>query len=112
MENLTGQTCEPCRIGAPTVTEAEMAVLMPQVPGWLVIEDDGVKKLMRRFDFDNFIEVIAFSNQIADIAEQNGHHPVMLLEYSQATIWWWTHKIHGLHENDFIMAAKSNSCFS
>jgi len=110
MENLTSQTCEPCRIGAPTVTEEELAALMPQVPGWAVIEDEGVKKLMRRFDFDNFVEVLAFTNKIGDIAEQNGHHPVILLEYSNVTIWWWTHKIDGLHENDFIMAAKSNEC--
>ena len=110
METLTGQSCEPCRIGAPTVTEEKMAVLMPQISGWAVIEDDGVKKLMRKFNFDDFVGVMDFANRIGGIAEQNGHHPVMLLEYDNVTIWWWTHKIDGLHENDFIMAAKSNEC--
>ena len=111
MEILTSQSCEPCRLGAPTVTEEEMAVLMLQVSGWAVIEDEGVKKLMRKYEFGNFIEVLAFTNKVGDIAEQNGHHPVMLIEYDTVTVWWWTHKIDGLHENDFIMAAKSNECF-
>lgn len=108
MDILQNKTCVPCQGGVPTLTDEESENLLPQVPGWEVVEDDGMKKLKKKFDLKNFKHTLGFVNQVGELAEANGHHPVMLVEFRAVTIWWWTHKIGGLHENDFIMAAKSN----
>jgi 4a-hydroxytetrahydrobiopterin dehydratase len=82
---------------------------MPEVPGWTVIDVEGEKRLERAFTFDNFAEALDFTNRIGGLAEENAHHPALLTEWGKVTVWWWTHKIDGLHRNDFIMAAKTNA---
>jgi len=106
MNDFLTKTCEPCRVGAPKLTENEITDYLNKRPGWEVILEDGVKKLKRKYSFKNFRQTLDFVNSVGEAAEENGHHPVMLVEYGALTIWWWTHKIGGLHENDFIMAAK------
>jgi len=108
MEELTNLKCIPCRGGQPTLTDGQMAALRPQVPEWDVVEKDGVKRLKRRFHFKNFALALAFTNQVGQIAEEQGHHPAILTEWGQVTVEWWTHVIKGLHQNDFIMAAKTD----
>lgn len=107
-ERLAAATCVACRAGAPTVTDEEVAELHPQVPGWELIEEDGIKRLRRVFDFDDFAQALAFTNAVGEIAEQEGHHPAVLTEWGRTTVTWWTHKIRGLHRNDFVMAAKTD----
>ncbi len=87
----------------------EIAALQPEVPEWQVIEVEGVKRLERTFKLKNFIEAMAFTNKIGMIAEKEDHHPLIITEWGRVTIQWWTHKIKGLHKNDFIMAAKTDS---
>ncbi len=90
------------------VTEPEMAELLPQVPGWQIAERDGIKRLERVFAFDNFAQALAFTTRVGELAEMESHHPALLTEWGRVTVTWWTHKIRGLHRNDFIMAAKTD----
>ncbi|MFW5825578.1 MAG: 4a-hydroxytetrahydrobiopterin dehydratase [Marinobacter sp.] len=111
MPILAEQNCEACRADAPQVSSEEQDELLMQLPDWQVIEVDGVSQLQRVFCFRNFAQALAFTNRVAELAEAAGHHPALLLEYGKVTVRWWTHKIHGLHRNDFIMAARTDSLY-
>jgi 4a-hydroxytetrahydrobiopterin dehydratase len=108
---LTEQRCVACRKDAPRVTDAEIAELQPQVSDWELVDDDGIRKLTRAFSFGDFAEALAFTNKVGEIAEEEGHHPALLTEWGRTRVTWWTHKIDGLHRNDFIMAAKTDELF-
>ncbi len=108
MVELAKGHCEACRVGAPLLTQQELEELLPQIPAWKVIQIEGVDQLQRVFAFSNFIDAQHFTNQVCDIAEQEGHHPAITLEWGKVTVRWWTHKILGLHRNDVLMAAKTD----
>jgi 4a-hydroxytetrahydrobiopterin dehydratase len=108
MKSLAEMKCVPCQGGEPTVTEQEIAELKPKVPNWEIEEQDAVKRLKRVFTFKNFAQALAFTNRVGQIAEEEGHHPVLVTEWGRVTVSWWTHKIDGLHRNDFVMAAKTD----
>lgn len=108
---LSEQTCEACRADAPKVSDAELADLIKQIPDWQPITVDGILQLQREYTFKNFKQAIHFTNQVGDYAESEGHHPALLTEWGKTTVTWWTHKIKGLHKNDFIMAAKTDEIF-
>jgi 4a-hydroxytetrahydrobiopterin dehydratase len=108
MSELSEMKCTACRGGEPTLTEAEIAELLPRVPDWQLVEREGIKRLERVFGFRNFAEALAFTNRVGEQAEEEGHHPALLTEWGRVTVTWWTHKIGGLHRNDFIMAAKTD----
>jgi 4a-hydroxytetrahydrobiopterin dehydratase len=108
MRNLAELRCVACRGGEPTLTPDQIAELQPQVPDWRVREVDGVSHLERAFKFRDFIDAMAFTNKVGLIAEKQDHHPLIMTEYGRVTVAWWTHKIKGLHQNDFIMAAKTD----
>jgi 4a-hydroxytetrahydrobiopterin dehydratase len=78
----------------------------------VILERDHVKKLERVFHFKNFVQALAFTNKIGELAESEGHHPAMLTEWGRVGVAWWTHKIGGLHKNDFVMAAKTDHIFN
>ena len=107
MIDLASSTCEACRIDAPKVSDDEASLLIKEIEGWDVI-DEGVKKLKKEFSFSNYSDSVDFSNKVADMAEQEDHHPQIILEWGKVTVIWWSHKIKGLHKNDFICAAKTN----
>ncbi len=109
MTSLTTQSCTACRADAPRVTDQERQELTPQIPEWIQVEEDGIEKLQRHFSLRNFVEAMDFTNQFANLAEDEGHHPAILTEYGKVTVTWWTHKIHGLHRNDYICAAKTDA---
>lgn len=111
MEELTEQKCEACRVGAPPVSDEEMKQLHPQVPEWQIINEDGIPKLDRAFRFKNFKDAIAFTDEVAEAAETEGHHPRITTEWGKVAVTWWTHKIRNLHKNDFIMAAKTDRLY-
>ena len=108
MSKLSTQQCEACRADAPLVTQAQIDEFMPHVPEWEIVEAGGIDHLRRVFTFNNFIEALAFTNKVGEIAEQVGHHPAILTEWGKVTVEWWSHKIKGLHVNDFIMAARTD----
>jgi 4a-hydroxytetrahydrobiopterin dehydratase len=108
MSELSAMKCTACRRGEPTLTEAEIAELRPQVPDWHLVEREGIKRLERVFGFRDFAEALAFTERVGEHAEEEGHHPALLTEWGKVTVTWWTHKIRGLHQNDFVMAAKTD----
>ncbi len=103
---LTAKTCVPCRGGIPPLTLDEAERYRAEVPGWTLI--DSATRIERRFEFKNFVEAIDFANKIGIVAELEGHHPDICLGWGYCSVVFFTHKIKGLHENDFIMAAKVN----
>jgi len=109
MEDIKTLKCEVCKVGAPLISDEKITEFLQMIPQWQITEEDGIKKLIRKFTFKDFRETLAFINKVGNIAEENGHHPQILAGYNHVTLWWWTHKIKGLHLNDFIMAAKTDS---
>ncbi len=108
MSELTQMKCEACQRGAPQVTAEESRTFHKQVPDWALVERDGVQRLERAFAFPGFADALAFTNSVGALAEAEGHHPALLTEWGSVIVTWWTHKIRGLHQNDFIMAAKTD----
>lgn len=112
MTTLKLERCVACRADSPRVTEAEKQELFPQIPEWRIIERAGVPQLERTYKFKDFSQALAFTNRIGALAETEDHHPALLTEYGKVTVTWWTHKIKGLHRNDFVMAAKSDEVYN
>jgi 4a-hydroxytetrahydrobiopterin dehydratase len=110
--DLAGETCVPCRGGEPTLGEAEVEALLPEVPGWRVAERDGVRRLERVFRFADFASALEFTVGVGGKAEEAGHHPALLTEWGKVTVGWWTHAIGGLHRNDFVMAARTDGVYA
>ena len=108
MNHLSDKTCTACRSGAPLATPRETANYLTQLPGWQITVVDGIDQLQKKFTFKNFIQALEFTNQVGARAEEENHHPAIVTEWGRVTVIWWTHKIGGLHANDFIMAAKTN----
>lgn len=108
MDELSQLKCVACRGGDPQLTDEEIAELHPQVAEWQVIEVDGIKRLQRVFKLKNYAQALDLTNKIAAIAEEEDHHPLIILEWGRVTVQWWTHVVKGLHKNDFIMAARTN----
>jgi 4a-hydroxytetrahydrobiopterin dehydratase len=102
-EQLADKKCVPCRGGVPPLKGKELAALHKSVPQWNAVNEHHLK---REFKFPDFKQALAFVNRVGDLAEEQGHHPDILLAWGKAEITLWTHKIDGLTESDFIMAAK------
>jgi 4a-hydroxytetrahydrobiopterin dehydratase len=111
MINLAAGKCVACRGGEPTLTNAEIEDLLLHVQQWEVKDVGGMKRLSKTFKFKNFAQALAFTNQVGAVAEEEDHHPLIVTEWGKVTLQWWTHKIGGLHKNDFIMAAKSDEIY-
>ena len=109
MAELRGLTCEACQRGAPLATAEEREEFLPQIPEWSIVEREGIERLERVFKFPDFAAALAFTNRVGEIAEEQGHHPALLTEWGRVTVTWWTHKIRGLHRNDFVMAARTDA---
>lgn len=111
MDNLVEMNCVPTRKDDPPLSAAQVQERQPQVPEWRIIERDGIERLQRTYKFKNFVEALAFTNRVGEIAEEENHHPALLTEWGKVTVTWWTHVIGGLHNNDFVMAAKSDQLY-
>lgn len=112
MTPLAKQECIPCKGDEPTVTEEEIKEYKSEVPKWEIKDRDGVKQLERTYEFDNFEEALEFTNLVGEAAEKQDHHPKLVTEWGKVKVTWWTHKIGGLHKNDFVMAARSDELYS
>ena len=98
MVKLTKMKCVACRSDAPQVDGDEMAEYGEQVPDWKIVRREGINRLERNFEFPDFVQAMAFTNQVG-----------VLAEWGRVTVTWWTHKIRGLHRNDFVAAAKTDT---
>ena len=108
MNELSQGSCVPCLGGVPTLTGEEAAALQPQVPAWQVIEREGTLRLRRGFRFKDFRQALDFAVQVGELAEREQHHPDLHVAWGKVLVETWTHKIRGLHRNDFILAAKTD----
>ncbi|MBV8590851.1 MAG: 4a-hydroxytetrahydrobiopterin dehydratase [Acetobacteraceae bacterium] len=104
MTTLAQKTCTPCRGGIPPLTRAEAERFHAEAPEWVLADD--AHRIERTYRFKNFRATFDFVSRVAELAEAEGHHPDVSFGWGYATISLHTHKIKGLHENDFIMAAK------
>lgn len=111
MDSLVNMSCEAVRRGDEPLSDSGVAELQPQVAGWDIIEVEGIQRLQRVFEFKDFQQALAFTNQVGEIAEAEDHHPALLTEWGRVTVTWWTHVVRGLHKNDFIMAAKTDAIY-
>jgi 4a-hydroxytetrahydrobiopterin dehydratase len=103
MSDLASKTCVPCRGGTPPLKGEELDNLWRQIPGWEVVEEHHLR---RRFRFKNFRQALDFVNRVGELAEEQGHHPDVRFGWGYAEVTVYTHKIDGLTESDFILAAK------
>lgn len=103
MDDLAGRVCVPCRGGVPPLQGSELHKLAEQLTGWDVVAEHHLRK---SFEFKDFRDALAFVNRVGQLAEEQGHHPDISFGWGRAEITIWTHKIDGLTESDFILAAK------
>ncbi|MGH1570704.1 4a-hydroxytetrahydrobiopterin dehydratase [Methylobacterium sp. P31] len=103
-EQLITKSCTPCRGGIPPLNAEEAETHRQQTPEWVLLDDSH--RIERSFKFDSFADAFAFVQRVAELAETEGHHPDITFGWGYATVSLQTHKINGLHENDFILAAK------
>jgi len=112
MSELINERCTACRPDAPRVTGADVDELKPQIPDWSMLEREGIDRLERTYSFGRYPDSVAFAMKVALLAEAEGHHPSILIDFKRVTVTWWTHKIGGLHRNDFIAAAKTDALYA
>lgn len=106
---LTEKNCIPCLGGLLAMPREAAQTFLGQTPGWLLADD--ALSIHRRFPFKNFVDAMAFAGKIGELAEREGHHPVLTIGWGFCLVVFKTAKIKGLHENDFVMAAKVNALF-
>ena len=107
--DIANKQCVPCRGGIPPLTAAEAETHLANTPHWTLLEN--ATRMQRTYKFSNFVEALAFVNAVAELSEAQGHHPDITFGWGYVTVLFYTHKIKGLHENDFIMAAKTDTLF-
>ncbi|MBI1796985.1 MAG: 4a-hydroxytetrahydrobiopterin dehydratase [Candidatus Eisenbacteria bacterium] len=112
MDDLAQSSCVPCRGGVPPLTDELIARYAPQVPEWRVTEVDGVRRIERMFTFTNFRRALEFTVAVGELAEREQHHPDIHLAWGRVRVETWSHKIRGLHGNDFILAAKADAIYA
>jgi len=111
MDNLQKLQIEPITSTSQPLNKTEIRQYTAQFPEWVLIEVNGEERLQHIFKFKNFLDALKFTNQIGNLAEAENHHPALLTEWGKVTVTWWTHKIHGLHRNDFVMAARTQDLY-
>ena len=112
MSALTESSCVACRGGVPPLTNEEIEALRRETPDWSVIERDGVQRIEREFRFRNFRQALDFAIAVGELAEREQHHPDLHVAWGKVRVESWTHKIRGLHRNDFILAAKADAIYA
>ena len=110
MSDLCDLSCEACSVDAPKVSYGEQLLLIREISGWS-INDNPCDMLVKKFNFNDYKSALNFTNAVAELAEVERHHPKLILEWGSVYVSWWTHKINGLHKNDFICAAKTDNIY-
>ncbi|TFG31160.1 4a-hydroxytetrahydrobiopterin dehydratase [Candidatus Thorarchaeota archaeon] len=110
-KELASLTCVPCRGGIPPLEAQKVKLMLDVIPGWKKVEN-SVDKITKTYKFKDFSKSMEFVNKVAEIAEQENHHPDIFIHWNEVTITAWTHAINGLFDNDFIVAAKIDELHS
>ncbi len=108
MNNLSQEHCSPINATSKSLDEKEAGQLLSQLDGWKIINKENELRLEKTFSFKDFQQALNFTDRVGRLANEEDHHPALLTEWGKVTVDWWTHKIKGLHRNDFIMAAKTD----
>lgn len=108
---LADMTPKPYRKGTPALDTARCQELLRELPGWQLVELDGIRQLQRTYAFPDFAAALRFTNAIGALAEAADHHPAMLTEWGKVQVNWWTHTVQGLHLNDFVLAARCDRAY-
>jgi 4a-hydroxytetrahydrobiopterin dehydratase len=111
MNELAQLHCITITADTPRLREPDISQYQSKLPDWHIYEMNGEPRLEKSFHFKDFNQAMAFTNQVAQAANEEDHHPAILTEWGKVTVTWWTHKIRGLHQNDFIMAAKTDQIY-
>lgn len=111
MSRLSDKTCTACKIDAPKATSEQIQQALAELPEWKLLKAENIDQLQRVYQLKNFADAMKLTQAIGNLAEEYNHHPALLTEWGKVTVSWWTHKIKGLHENDLIMAAKTETLF-
>jgi 4a-hydroxytetrahydrobiopterin dehydratase len=112
LSQLSQSNILPYGENAAALSADEIERLLGQVPGWTVSVADGIQQLQRVYKFPDFSHALAFTDAVGREADAQNHHPALLTEWGKVTVIWTTHKVHGLHQNDFVMAARTDDVFS
>ena len=108
MNNLSQEHCASINSTSKRLDEKEAGQMLNELSGWMLINKDNEPRLEKTFKFDDFQQALDFTVRVGQLANEEDHHPALLTEWGKVTVDWWTHKIKGLHRNDFIMAAKTD----
>ena len=112
MVDYSSKVCEACSVDAPKATLRETDDFLKVHSNWALSDEVNFPQLVREFKFKNFVQAQKFTNAVGVLAESEGHHPSILLEYGKVTVKWWSHKIKALHVNDFILSAKTEDLYN
>ena len=112
MNDFSKQICEACLPDASPATTHEINAFLAQHPDWALSSDVTFSQIVRVYKLRDFASALTFGNAVGVLAETEGHHPQIILEYGRVTIKWWSHKIKGLHVNDFILASRTEDLYS
>ncbi len=102
-------SCEACEFDSPIVSEQDLKSFLSTNAEWKLITDTSVRKIKKRYRFRNFAEAMVFTNSVAELAEEHGHHPTITTEWGAVTLEWWSHKIANLHSLDLELAQKCDA---
>jgi len=111
MAVLAEMKCTVCLAGDTPLDKFEITQYRDKVPDWEIVRENEIDRIKRDFKFKDFASALAFTQAVGDLAEEEGHHPIITLQWGKVTVVWWTHEIRGLHPNDFIMAARSDQAY-
>ncbi|MBA3074287.1 MAG: 4a-hydroxytetrahydrobiopterin dehydratase [Anaerolineae bacterium] len=111
MKKLDNMQCAPIDSKSIRLSDIEITQFLKDYPDWMISQKEGEQRIEKVFTFKDFNQAMEFTNKVAQEAEKENHHPAILTEWAKVTITWWTHKVKGLHQNDFIMAAKTDRLF-
>lgn len=111
MNPLRNENCVQVSKSTPALNAREIREFLELLPNWQLTERDGIPCLTKTFEFQNFMKALHFTNLLGRQAEDQNHHPAILTEWGRVTVFWWTHVVRGLHRNDFIMAARTDSVY-
>lgn len=110
--NLAEMQCTACRGDEPPLSDEEVEKQLQEIDGWEVDRSQSIPKLVKRFSFKDFRSALEFTKAVGEAAEETDHHPRITTEWGKVMVRWWTHKIKGLHQNDFIMAARTDNLYN
>jgi 4a-hydroxytetrahydrobiopterin dehydratase len=111
VSNTKNKECESCRIDTQEITKEELAYMLPNRKHWILLEENGIKKIQRVYNFEDFGKAIKFTNKVSDLAEKHNHHPAIITEWGKVTITWWSHGIENLTIKDLDMAEGCDNLF-